>query len=73
GKAEEVPLTPKVELRMYSFGAPRAGNSIFAARCDEVVPHRFRVVVDGDPVPGIPTWRYTHAGTQALIDGRGRG
>ncbi|CBN78597.1 conserved unknown protein [Ectocarpus siliculosus] len=73
GEAEEVPLTPKVELRMYSFGAPRAGNSIFAARCDEVVPDSFRVVVDGDPVPGIPSWRYAHAGTQALIDGRGRG
>ncbi|CAM9332474.1 unnamed protein product [Ectocarpus sp. 12 AP-2014] len=73
GEAEEVPLTPKVELRMYSFGAPRAGNSIFAARCDEVVPDSFRVVVDGDPVHGIPTWRYAHAGTQALIDGRGRG
>ncbi|CAM9767141.1 unnamed protein product, partial [Ectocarpus sp. 12 AP-2014] len=73
GEVEEVPLTPKVELRMYSFGAPRAGNSIFAARYDEVVPHSFRVVVDGDPVPGIPTWRYAHAGTQALIDGRGRG
>ncbi|CAB1115184.1 unnamed protein product [Ectocarpus sp. CCAP 1310/34] len=71
-EAEEVPLTPKVELRMYSVGAPRAGNSIFAAHCDEVVPDSFRVMVHGDPVPGIPTWRYAHAGTQALIDGRRR-
>ncbi|CAM9150309.1 unnamed protein product [Ectocarpus sp. 12 AP-2014] len=73
GEAEEVPSNPRVELRMYSFGAPRAGNSVYAARYDDVVPDSFRVVVDGDPVPGIPTWRYAHAGTQALIDGRGRG
>ncbi|CAM9273530.1 unnamed protein product [Ectocarpus sp. 4 AP-2014] len=73
GEAEEVPPNPKVVLRMYSFGAPRAGNSVYAARYNDVVPDSFRVVVDGDPVPGIPTWRYAHAGTQALIDGRGRG
>lgn len=40
-----------VELHMVSFGAPRVGNTIYAARYDDVVPHSFRVVVDGDPVP----------------------
>lgn len=40
-----------VELQMFSFGAPRVGNSIYAARYNDVVPHSFRVVVDGDPVP----------------------
>ena len=40
-----------VELQMLSFGAPRVGNSIYAARYNDVVPHSFRVVVDGDPVP----------------------
>ncbi|CAM9849864.1 unnamed protein product, partial [Ectocarpus fasciculatus] len=73
GKAEQVPSDPQVELRMYSFGAPRVGNSIYAARYNDVVPDSFRVVVDGDPVPGVPSWRYTHAGTKVLIDGRGRG
>lgn len=40
-----------VDLYMYSFGAPRVGNPIYSDRYNEVVPHSFRVVVDGDPVP----------------------
>lgn len=40
-----------IELHMVSFGAPRVGNTIYAARYNDVVPHSFRVVVDGDPVP----------------------
>lgn len=40
-----------IELHMFSFGAPRVGNPIYAARYNDVVPHSFRVVVDGDPVP----------------------
>lgn len=40
-----------VDLYMYSFGAPRVGNAIYSGRYNEVVPHSFRVVVDGDPVP----------------------
>ncbi|CBJ34006.1 conserved unknown protein [Ectocarpus siliculosus] len=73
GKAEEPPPDPKLELCMYSFGAPRAGNAIYAARYNDVVPDSFRVVVDGDPVPGVPSWWYTHVGTKVLIDGHGRG
>ncbi|CAM9270799.1 unnamed protein product [Ectocarpus fasciculatus] len=72
GEAEEV-SRGTVELHMFSFGAPRVGNSIYAARYNDVVPHSFRVVVDGDPVPGVPSWWYTHVGTKVLIDGRGRG
>ncbi|CAN0554034.1 unnamed protein product, partial [Ectocarpus sp. 8 AP-2014] len=47
--AEEV-SRGTIELHMFSFGAPRVGNSIYAARYNDVVPHSFRVVVDGDPV-----------------------
>ncbi|CAM9843729.1 unnamed protein product [Ectocarpus sp. 8 AP-2014] len=72
GKAEERPPNPKLELCMYSFGAPRAGNAMYAARYNDVVPDSFRVVVDGDPVPGVPSWWYTHVGTKVLIDGHGR-
>ncbi|CAM9373117.1 unnamed protein product [Ectocarpus fasciculatus] len=72
-KAQEPPPNPKIEVSMYSFGAPRAGNSIYAARFNDVVPDSFRVVVDGDPVPGVPSWWYTHVGTKVLIDGNGRG
>ncbi|CAM9433179.1 unnamed protein product, partial [Ectocarpus sp. 8 AP-2014] len=60
-------------LSLFSFGAPRAGNPRYAARYNAAVPRSFRIVVDGDPVPGLPTWRYGHAGTKVLIDGRGRG
>ncbi|CAN0071398.1 unnamed protein product [Scytosiphon promiscuus] len=70
---EEEVSRGKVELHMFSFGAPRVGNPIYAARYNDVVPHSFRVVVDGDPVPGVPSWWYTHVGTKVLIDGRGRG
>lgn len=45
-----------VELQMFSFGAPRVGNPIYAARYNDVVPHSFRVVVDGDPVPVRSLW-----------------
>eukprot|EP00903_Cladosiphon_okamuranus_P018197 g16740.t1 len=62
-----------VELSMFSFGAPRAGNARYAAKYKAAVPRSFRVVVDGDPVPGLPTWWYGHAGTKVLIDGQGRG
>ncbi|CAB1115183.1 unnamed protein product [Ectocarpus sp. CCAP 1310/34] len=72
GDTEEV-SRGTIELHMFSFGAPRVGNSIYAARYNDVVPHSFRVVVDGDPVPGVPSWWYTHVGTKVLIDGRGRG
>ncbi|CAM9332549.1 unnamed protein product, partial [Ectocarpus sp. 12 AP-2014] len=61
GDAEEV-SRGTIELHMFSFGAPRVGNSIYAARYNDVVPHSFRVVVDGDPVPGVPSWWYTHVG-----------
>ncbi|CAM9688099.1 unnamed protein product, partial [Ectocarpus sp. 12 AP-2014] len=44
GDAEEV-SRGTIELHMFSFGAPRVGNSIYAARYNDVVPHSFRVVV----------------------------
>lgn len=40
-----------VELSLFSFGAPRAGNTRYAARYNAAVPRSFRIVVDGDPVP----------------------
>eukprot|EP00752_Nemacystus_decipiens_P015668 g13982.t1 len=72
-EVEEEVSRGTIELHMFSFGAPRVGNPIYAARYNDVVPHSFRVVVDGDPVPGVPSWWYTHVGTKVLIDGRGRG
>ncbi|CAN0420980.1 unnamed protein product, partial [Ectocarpus fasciculatus] len=73
GDGEDRPSTGAVELSLFSFGAPRAGNPRYAARYNAAVPRSFRIVVDGDPVPGLPTWRYGHAGTKVLIDGRGMG
>ncbi|CAM9795493.1 unnamed protein product [Discosporangium mesarthrocarpum] len=70
---EEEEVVLPVEPELYIYGAPRVGNHIYASRVDELVPATFRVTVDGDPVPGLPSWWYRHAGTKVLIDGKGRG
>jgi len=52
----------------YSFGMPRLGNARFARMFNKKVPHHFRVTVDGDAVPGQPSFFYRHSGTRVLVD-----
>jgi len=61
-------------LTMYNFGSPRVGNHPFRTTYNRLVPHSFRVVVDGDAVTGLPPrfW-YQHLGTEVIIDGEGGG
>lgn len=55
---------------MYTLGAPRVGNAAFASVYESRVPATFRVVVDGDLVPGMPKMfgMYRHAGVEVLVD-----
>lgn len=55
---------------VYTFGSPRIGNAAFAALSNKLLPHYYRVVLDGDLVPMIPKlfgW-WKHAGVCILID-----
>ena len=70
----EMPKLAKVEL--YTFGAPRVGNSEFAAFFDASFgPAAFRVVNDRDVVPRLPrdgraaglVLDYEHVGRTVLI------
>ena len=59
-------------ITMYNFGAPGVGNRSFAQLYNKIVPDSFRVVVDGDPVPGVLGFiGYNHVGTEVQIDGVG--
>jgi len=65
-------IATKVGLEMpivfYSFGMPRIGNRCFSGMFNKKVPHHFRVTVDGDAVPGLPSFFYKHCGTRVLVD-----
>jgi len=69
------PSVRRIHVSMYNFGSPRVGNSAFAELFDKQVPDGFRVVVDGDPVPGVPfsSAGFKHVGTEVLIDSIGAG
>jgi hypothetical protein len=60
-------------ITLYNFGAPAVGNRSFAQLYNKEVPDSFRVVVDGDPVPGVLgcVGGYNHIGTEVQIDGIG--
>jgi hypothetical protein len=63
----------KIQVMMYNFGSPRVGNFAFQQLYDKEIPRSYRVVVDGDLVPGLPPSGYRHVGTEILIDSLGVG
>lgn len=64
----------KIKVFMYNFGSPKVGNGIFANFYDKMVPCSYRVVVDGDIVAALPPQsKYSHIGTEILIDSVGAG
>jgi hypothetical protein len=72
--SRRVPFVKKIKVVMYNFGSPRVGNGNFASYYDKIVPNSYRVVVDGDLVTALPPQsRYTHVGTEILIDSVGAG
>lgn len=60
---------------VYNFGTPRIGNFAFSTMYNAHVPATFRVVVDGDIIPGMPKLlgMYRHAGVEVLIDAESTG
>lgn len=64
----------KLYVMMYNFGSPRVGNRNFSQLYDKLVPCSYRVCVDGDIVPALPPpGKYSHVGTEILIDSVGAG
>jgi hypothetical protein len=48
-------------IQLYTYGAPRAGDALFAKGAEALVHHR--MVAHNDPVPSVPgTWMNTKAG-----------
>jgi len=74
GLAPHADFEGRCSIVMYNFGSPRVGNNVFRKAYNRLVPHSFRVVVDGDIVTGIPPRTfYQHLGTEVIIDGDGGG
>ncbi|KAG2768415.1 hypothetical protein Pcac1_g20285 [Phytophthora cactorum] len=59
-----------IKVNMYNFGGPRVGNPSFRQHYDSCVPTSYRVVMDGDIVPGWPKFwgLYQHVGTEISLD-----
>ena len=62
-------------VQVYTFGSPRIGNVAYASNYDQKIPATFRVVVDGDIIPGMPKMfgMYRHAGIEVLVDAENGG
>ncbi|OWZ11576.1 hypothetical protein PHMEG_00015383 [Phytophthora megakarya] len=59
-----------IKVNMYNFGGPRVGNPSFRQHYSSCVPTSYRVVMDGDIVPGWPKFwgLYQHVGTEISLD-----
>eukprot|EP00295_Goniomonas_pacifica_P009293 CAMPEP_0175831214 /NCGR_PEP_ID=MMETSP0107_2-20121207/14342_1 /TAXON_ID=195067 ORGANISM="Goniomonas pacifica, Strain CCMP1869" /NCGR_SAMPLE_ID=MMETSP0107_2 /ASSEMBLY_ACC=CAM_ASM_000203 /LENGTH=238 /DNA_ID=CAMNT_0017144231 /DNA_START=10 /DNA_END=726 /DNA_ORIENTATION=+ len=62
----------QMSLSLYTFGAPRAGNSGFADLVNTVAPTYYRVVHKKDPVPRVPKFwfKFKHAGTEVWLSSK---
>ncbi|KAJ0401596.1 hypothetical protein P43SY_008671 [Pythium insidiosum] len=52
--AYDLAVNMSMKVSMFSFGGPRVGNPSFVRLYDKCVPASYRVVMDGDIVPGVP-------------------
>ncbi|CAI5742901.1 unnamed protein product [Hyaloperonospora brassicae] len=68
--AYDLAVNFSIKVNMYNFGGPRVGNPSFRQHYDSFVPTSFRVVMDGDIVPGWPRFwgLYQHVGTEVSLD-----
>ncbi|PSC69058.1 alpha beta-hydrolase isoform B [Micractinium conductrix] len=62
---------PRSQLTVYTYGAPRVGNSAFAAEQDEAVPDTWAILNGSDPIPWIPKVGFKRSGKRVSINGRG--
>ncbi|RHY35014.1 hypothetical protein DYB32_000499 [Aphanomyces invadans] len=72
------------EVVLYTLGAPRVGNHVFATLFNKHVPNAYRICADGDAVVGAPkrsiqlayfvkSLCYKHIGTAVLLSTRAKG
>ncbi|GMF29019.1 unnamed protein product [Phytophthora lilii] len=68
--AYDLAVNFSIKVNMYNFGGPRVGNPSFRQHYDSCVPMSYRVVMDGDIVPGWPKFwgLYQHVGTEISLD-----
>uniref|UniRef100_K3WU34 Fungal lipase-type domain-containing protein n=1 Tax=Globisporangium ultimum (strain ATCC 200006 / CBS 805.95 / DAOM BR144) TaxID=431595 RepID=K3WU34_GLOUD len=68
--AYDLAVNFSMKVNMYNFGGPRVGNPSFCRHYNKCVPTSYRVVMDGDIVPGVPKFwgLYQHVGTEISID-----
>ncbi|KAE9301506.1 hypothetical protein PF001_g14418 [Phytophthora fragariae] len=68
--AYDLAVNFSIKVNMYNFGGPRVGNPSFRQHYDRCVPTSYRVVMDGDIVPGWPKFwgLYQHVGTEISLD-----
>lgn len=62
------------DVRCYTFGQPRVGDSAFARDCDRVLSGRhFRIINGEDVVARIPAWLagFRHSGERCLLNSFG--
>jgi len=59
-KNSDEKLVCRVAIACYTFGQPRLGNVSFARLFDKVVPHAFRVCVEGDFFCSVPKYSLTN-------------
>jgi hypothetical protein len=71
--ATAVKCLPKMNLTVYTFGAPRVGNHAFAREVSERVPQLWNVINDQDTVPrsGKFLFMYKRPGQRVLINSDG--
>lgn len=57
-------------MSVYTFGSPRVGDHIFAAKYNQAVPRTFRFVCDRDVITRWPKFLFLfkHVGIEILID-----
>ncbi|CAI5722670.1 hypothetical protein KXD40_004417 [Peronospora effusa] len=68
--AYDLAVNFSIKVNMYNFGGPRVGNPSFRQHYDSCVPTSYRVVMDGDIVPGWPKFwgLYQHVGIEISLD-----
>ena len=73
-KDTKVKFINMCKVFMYNYGSPRVGDKHFKEYYDSKVPRSYRVVVEGDVITTLPPPdKYSHIGTEILIDGTGSG
>ncbi len=68
--ATEPALQGRVDVQVYTFGAPRVGNHAFARLFKAAVPSTWDIVNDQDVIPKASKWLrvYKRSGHRVIIN-----